>query len=128
MRRRPQFLLFLLAVVCLGIVGVLHAQSPPPAAPSPTPTCPNAPAARLIVRERARVATGDPRPLNMREGAGTAFARIAQIPANGVFYVLEGPECSQLYAWYRVDFNGVEGWIAEGDMTAYYVEVYPPGT
>lgn len=126
MRRR--LFLLLLACVSLGIASVLYAQSTPNVAPAPTPVCPNAPASRLIVRERARVATGDPRPLNMREGAGTAFDRIAQIPANGVFYVLEGPECSQLYAWYRVDFNGVEGWIAEGDMTAYYVEIYPPGT
>ena len=126
--RRVALFVSLLLMVCLGLAGVLQAQSTPTPAPSPTPVCPNAPASRLIVRERARVATGDPRPLNMREGAGTAFARIAQIPANGIFYVLEGPECSQLYAWYRVDFQGVEGWIAEGDLTAYYVEIYPPGT
>ena len=52
---------------------------------------------------------------------------IAQIPAGGVLYVLEGPNCGQNYAWYRVEFEGLAGWIAEGDDSAYFVELYPPG-
>jgi uncharacterized protein YraI len=77
--------------------------------------------------ERARVSLEDPRPLNLRDGAGTGSEIIGQIPASGVFYVLAGPQCSQSYAWFRVEYDDMTGWIAEGDTTAYYVEAYPPG-
>jgi hypothetical protein len=63
----------------------------------------------------------------MREAPGTGASVIAQIPAGGVVYVLEGPQCSALYAWYRVEYQGVAGWVAEGDDTAYFIEEYPPG-
>lgn len=110
------------AVVALGLVAA-NAMQPP----EPTAVCAPAPVSHLIVRERARVSLDDPRPLNMREGPGTAFDVITQIPAGGFLYVLEGPTCSQNYAWYRVEYDGREGWIAEGDDSGYYVEVYPPG-
>jgi hypothetical protein len=111
------------------IVAVMAQGQPlnPTPAPTPTPTCPNAPPTRLILHERARVATADPRPVNVRSSPGTNQPRIAQLPANEVFFVLEGPVCSERYAWYRIDHDGVMGWIAEGDTTSYYVEVYPPG-
>ncbi|MEP7290187.1 MAG: SH3 domain-containing protein [Chloroflexota bacterium] len=109
-----------LALLFVGL-GLVAAQV------TPTAVCAPAPPSRLILRERARVSIGDPRPLNLRSGAGTANDVIAQIPASGVFYVLEGPQCSQNYAWFRVEYNGVAGWVAEGDTTAYYVEPYPPG-
>jgi Bacterial SH3 domain len=95
--------------------------------PAPTAVCAPAPPSRLILRERARVSLADPRPLNMRDGAGTAHPVIAQIPASGILYVLEGPKCSQNYAWYRVEYQGLAGWIAEGDDKAYFVDLYPPG-
>jgi uncharacterized protein YgiM (DUF1202 family) len=117
-----RFTSLLLILVGLGLVAMT--ATPPP---TPTAACPPAPASRLILRERARVSVSDPRPLNLRSGAGTANDVLAQIPAGGVFYVLEGPECSQNYAWYRVDYRGIAGWIAEGDASAYYVEQYPPG-
>ena len=94
---------------------------------TPEPVCPNAPPTRLIVHERARVATEDPRPVNVRIAPGTENDRIAQIASNAVFFVLEGPVCSERYAWYSIDYEGTVGWIAEGDNTSYYVEVYPPG-
>jgi len=106
----------------LAAVVVVHSQTG-----TPEPTCPNAPPTRLIVHERARVATEDPRPVNMRSQPGTDNDRIAQIASNEVFFVLEGPICSERYAWYRIDYNDMIGWIAEGDNTSYYVEVFPPG-
>ena len=109
------------AAAALGLLGV---QDIPP---TPTAVCAPAPYSRLILRERARVSVTDPRPLNLRSGVGTGSDVIAQIQAGEIFYVLEGPECSQNYAWFRVEYNGRSGWIAEGDTTAYYVEVYPPG-
>ncbi len=114
------WLLALGVVIAAGVVA--QAQTT-----TPEPTCPNAPPTRLIVHERARVSTQDPRPVNMRAAPGTENDRIAQIPSNEIFFVLQGPVCSERYAWYRVDHEGTVGWIAEGDNTSYYVEVYPPG-
>ncbi len=120
--------LITLAVTAFLLVGVT-AKSSMQATQPPTPTaiCAPAPPSRLIVRERARVSLADPRPLNMRDGPGTAHPVIAQIPASSVVYVLDGPQCGQNYAWYKVEFEGQAGWIAEGDDRAYFVEVYPPG-
>jgi hypothetical protein len=125
MRRIAFTGLFLL----LGLAALIaSAQSTPPPDPaSPTPVCANAPLTRLIVRERARVAIDDPRPLNVRVGPGTSFERLAQLPPQSVFYVLEGPQCSERYAWYRIEAGDTIGWVAEGDLSLYYVEVYPPG-
>lgn len=94
--------------------------------------CDRTPPNRLIVRERGRVSDDDPSPLNVRAGAHTDFERIGQIPVGGIFYVLEGPECSPRYAWYQVEYrddNGelLVGWIAEGADDLYFVETYPPG-
>jgi uncharacterized protein YgiM (DUF1202 family) len=125
-----------LAVAWMETAPSIAAQAPrtpaptyimPTLPPSPTPICGLAPRNRLIVRERARVSIEDPRPLNIRAGAGTSFDVIGQIPTRGIFYVLEGPRCSQRYSWYRVEYGELTGWIAEGDDTAYFVEVYPPG-
>jgi hypothetical protein len=95
--------------------------------------CETAPPNRLIVRERGRVSADDPQPVNVREGPSTNFdPPIGEIPVGGVFYVLEGPECSPLYAWYRVEYQTgtgdlLVGWIAEGNSESYFVETYPPG-
>jgi Bacterial SH3 domain len=101
--------------------------SAPTAPPTPTSVCAPAPPSRLILRERARVSLADPRPLRLHDSPGTSTPVIAQIPASGVMYVLEGPTCGQNYAWYRVEYQGLAGWIAEGDDKAYFVELYPPG-
>lgn len=99
----------------------------PTAPPSPGATCPGTVPERLILHERGRVMDDDPRPLNLRREPNTGGRRLTQIPSLGVFYVLQGPECGEEYAWYFVEYNGFEGWIAEGDLTSYYVEPYPPG-
>lgn len=95
-------------------------------AATPTLACAGAPRTRLIVRERARVTMEEESPLNMREGAGTSFQVIAQLDPGEIVFVLEGPVCSQRYAWYKVEFDDIEGWIAEGNASIYFVEVYPP--
>jgi hypothetical protein len=95
--------------------------------------CDGTPPNRLIVRERGRITFDDPSPQNVRAGPGTIFdPPIGQIPAGGLIYVLEGPECSQRYSWYRVEYLKADGellvgWVAEGDDNHYFVETYPPG-
>ncbi len=82
---------------------------------------------RLIVRERARVSpTGDDSPLNVRSAAGTNADRIGNIPIGGVFYVLDGYVCTPRYTWYQVAYQGIVGWVAEGDNSVYFTEPYPP--
>lgn len=97
-----------------------------PPAPLP-PACPNAQPNRMILYERGRVTTDDPAPLNLRSGPRTSFDILETIPSGGVFFVLEGPRCSDQYAWYRVDYRGQQGWVAEGSAAAYFIELYLPG-
>lgn len=139
----------LITALLIAAIGLLPLAAQPPATvpaptrtPSPTaanetPTltvaCPDAPPNRLVVGERGRVVVDDPRPLNIRAGAGTSNAIIGQIPTQGLFVVLDGPRCSQRYAWYQVSYRDpatddtTDGWIAEGDVNVYFVELYPPG-
>jgi hypothetical protein len=122
MKRRLLAALLLCAFACVPLVLAQQRQ-----------VCENAPPNRLIVNERGRVSRDDPTPLNVREGPSTNFdPPIGLIPVGGIFYVLEGPECSPRYAWYRVEYirsNGetLTGWVAEGDSDGYFVETYPPG-
>ena len=95
--------------------------------PSPTPSCAAAPRTRLIVGERGQVSDDDTQVLNVREGPGREFTVLATLDVYDIFRVLEGPQCSGPYVWYRVRHNDLEGWIAEGDFGVYYVEPYLPG-
>jgi hypothetical protein len=109
---------------------VVPSDTPPLVTPTPrltaTPVCPAAPPTRLILNQRGRVLPDDPRPINMRAEPGTGSAMITSITIMEVFYVLEGPVCDGEYAWYKVQYQDDEGWIAEGDFSSYYVEPYLP--
>lgn len=77
---------------------------------------------RLTVGDTGRVRDEDPRPLNIRSGAGTGFDRLGQLLVNDQFLVIGGPVCEGGLAWYWIRYSGSrEGWIAEGD-TFYFVE------
>lgn len=133
---------FLLALAIIGM-GVVAAANPPAAlpqqegtpapfvvptlSPTPTPFCPELLRNRLIVYERARVTDDDPSPLNIRNGPGTTFDVIGQMPSGSVFFVLAGPQCSQRYPWYRIRYGAIEGWVAEGTASQYFVDIYLPG-
>ncbi len=95
--------------------------------PLPTSLCNGTPRQQLILQERGIVLPDDPRPVNMRREPGTDSPVVERIPVRGLFYVLEGPICEGDYAWFKVDYQGIEGWIAEGDQTSYYVAPYLPG-
>jgi hypothetical protein len=122
---RRWILLLALALVWSAMVPVL-AQPPTPAA-----GCVGLLPSRLILHERGRVARTDPSPVNVRSEPGTNAEINGQIPVGVVFFVLEGPECTQRYTWYRVkttiEGEGLAGWIGEGDANAWFVERFPPG-
>lgn len=91
------------------------------------PTCPNAPRTRLIIQERGRVTDDNDDTLNLREGPGTSFDVIAALNPLDQFTVLAGPACEGRFAWFRVRYRNLTGWIAEGDNELYYVEPYLTG-
>ncbi|GAB4513269.1 MAG: hypothetical protein OHK0046_13930 [Anaerolineae bacterium] len=100
---------------------VVTAQMPPP---SPV-LCPGTLPSRLFPGSGGVVSDDDSRRLNVREGPGLNFAQLDQMRVGEPFRVLEGPRCADDFAWYRVNYRGVlEGWIAEADSEAYFVE--PP--
>jgi hypothetical protein len=94
--------------------------------PLAAPVCPAAPRTRLILNQRARVLPDDPRPINLRGGPGTSNNTITSITILEIFFVLNGPVCNGDYAWYEVQYGDYRGWIAEGDLSSYYVEPYLP--
>ncbi len=87
-------------------------------------TCPEALPSRLIVGERGRVLPGDSN--NLRAAAAVAADRVGRIPPNGSFTVLDGPECHDGYAWWRVNYNGAVGWTAEGNQDGYWLGPLEP--
>jgi hypothetical protein len=117
-------ILGLVAAACSSNLAVLPDATPPPA--TARPNCPAAPPTRLILKQRGRVLPDDPRPINLRAEPGTGSDLITEITIMEVFYVLEGPVCDGDYAWYKIQYGGDEGWIAEGDFSSYYVEPYLP--
>jgi hypothetical protein len=96
----------------------------PTAPPPPTASCAGAPRERLIIGERGRVLPDDPRPVNVRRLPGTENRLVTTIPINGIFQVLDGPVCADGFQWYQVHYREATGWLAEGDLTSYYVEPY----
>jgi len=104
----------------------------PTAAPWPTLTphvyCDSSAESFLIVGERGRVRL---RPtaerLNLRAGPGRQFEALAQLAPLESFWVLDGPECGGPYVWYKVQYRGLEGWIAEGFEGQYFAEPWLPG-
>lgn len=94
--------------------------------PPPTPVCEGAPRTRLTNGERGRVLDDDPRPVRIRRLPSVETAIVASIPPDGIFFVVDGPRCEEGYAWYFVRYQRIEGWLAEGDATSYFVEPYPP--
>jgi uncharacterized protein YraI len=53
----------------------------------------------MIVAERGRVLDTDPRAVNVRAGPGTDFRILGRIEVEGLFYVLDGPDCADDYVW-----------------------------
>jgi uncharacterized protein YgiM (DUF1202 family) len=91
-------------------------------APTATPpsNCGTAPTPRLVVGKTARVTPGLPN--NIRSVASTSGVLLGQIPTSGIFTVLGGPQCSEGFYWWQVNYNGIVGWTPEGSNGQYFVE------
>lgn len=117
----------------MTIVGstTLEPTRTPGAFPSLTPHifCEGSPESFLIVGERGRVTqtSDDDETLNLRSGPGTNYQILEQIEPLESFFVLEGPQCSENYTWFQINYKGNVGWVAEGDEEQYYAEPYLTG-
>ena len=90
--------------------------------------CEDTPESQLIIGERGRVTkTDDDETLNLRSGPGIDYRILVQIEQLETFFVLDGIQCSDGYAWFQVNYEGRVGWIAEGDEDQYYAEPYLTG-
>jgi hypothetical protein len=83
-----------------------------------------APAPRLTAGGQGRVTPGLPNIIRNNPWKGSGSVSLGQIPAGGVFTVIEGPRCSNNINWWRVTYNGVTGWTGEGELSSYWVEPF----
>ncbi len=83
------------------------------------------PAPRLTLGAPGQVTPGLPNILRTlpRRGAGSLI--VGRIPGNGVFTVLNGPQCGpEGRWWWEVDYRGVVGWTPEGEGSVYWLQPY----
>ncbi len=100
------------------------AAQPTPAPATMMGQCPGFLPSRLSPNSWGRVLPGLPN--NLRAQPNLNATLIGQIPPGAVFQVLGGPVCADSTAWYQVYYNGIMGWTAEGQGTAYWLEPYTP--
>ncbi len=98
--------------------------------PYSNPLCPQPPEGilytqtRLTAEIQARVSPGLPN--NIRAEPNVNAARIGEIPAEGIFIVMNGPSCDdEGRLWWQVNYDGLIGWTAEGRGGEYFVEPLP---
>lgn len=105
-----------------GIVGADDiAVNNPPAEPI---DCSLAPPQRVSIGNTARVmpAAGN---LNVRTEPGADVVTIFN--GGTAFNVIGGPICHNGLFWWQIQRAAVQGWLAEGDSTEYYIEPYEGG-
>lgn len=80
---------------------------------------------RLNVGYSARVTTDSWLPNRVRAQPNLGGQVIGQIPAGGVVTVIEGPHCDNGITWWRVQYDDLTGWTAEGNgYDQYWLEPY----
>ena len=85
--------------------------------------CPGTLPSRLRVGEYAYVSLNPPLSNRVRRGAGKNYEVIGEIPPGKVMEILDGPQCSDNWAWWNVKdiTTGTIGWTAEGDNESYWL-------
>lgn len=86
---------------------------------NPDPNCPDAPLPRLIVGEQAIITAGASN--NVRDAASRSGNRIGSIAGGEVITVLDGPECSDGFNWWKIEYAGGMGWTVEGTLDEYWI-------
>lgn len=76
---------------------------------------------RLVIGRLGQVTSGAAN--NIRDSHATSANRIGRIPGGAQFTVLEGPECDDGYVWWRVNYEGLIGWTAEGGTDYFLIPI-----
>lgn len=88
-------------------------------------SCPNAPVTRLNVGETVKVSNTNNSTRNiLRNGAGKSYKALASMPAGTTMKIVGGPQCASNYVYWQVltdEFGS--GWTAEGDKSAYWLDL-----
>ncbi len=111
-----------------SVSGESFTRVPPPQAGVPTLTpappagvnCVGTVPTRLAPGMAARVTPGLPN--NLRTRPSTSAPRVGLIPGGAALTILSGPECGSGFIYWYVNYNGREGYTAEGDALNYFIE------
>jgi WD40 repeat protein len=102
--RRPAFLLI---CICLSFsISLVNAQE--------KIDCKGSMPTRLSVGQPARVT--DAYPSWIYSAASWDADEIERIESGEIIDIIDGPVCERLYTWWKVDYEGVVGWITEAFM------------
>jgi len=109
---RPFFVLCVLMLFGNAVVLPVHAQECLPT--------------RLTIGDEAQVTPGAAN--RIRSQATTSAEQVGQIPAGEVMTLLDGPQCAESFLWWRIRYDGIEGWTVEANATDYFIEPYADAT
>ena len=86
--------------------------------------CSGAPATRLHVGDRARVAMYPYENQRIRQDPSSGAAILTLFRPGTLMKILEGPVCANGWVWWKVQSytSGDIGWTAEGDSNSYWLE------
>lgn len=79
---------------------------------------------RLMVGYQGRVTPGEAN--RVRADAAPEAQLLGSIPPGGVFTVVDWERCGGGYYWWKVDYEGLVGWTAEGGEGVYWLEPLLP--
>lgn len=117
--------------------------TPSPIAPTQTPTSVPIPTTtgdacsavtlpgRLVVGQGGQIVSGDPASgltrVNVRQLPSLVSAIVGRLEQGMSFTVIDGPVCADRVHWFQVRYgeDNIEGWLAEGQNNAYFVEPLP---
>jgi len=84
--------------------------------------CPGAPEIKLAINNWVRVSVDPPQASRIRSTPGNSGQVLGEAQPGANLLILDGPQCANGYAWWHVrSLDGLEGWAAEGDTTAYWL-------
>lgn len=92
------------------------------AATSISGTCPGAPPTRLSIGMRAYVSFDPPDPNRVRTQPSRSADIVGDMMPGTKMTILDGPGCASNWVWWKVrSDDGLVGWTAEGDQSAYWL-------
>lgn len=98
-------------------------QAPSTAVVPDTYYCPGTPAIALQVGRQGRVTPGLAN--KVRNSPSLSAGQIGKIDEGEVFSVIDGPQCADGFTWWKVSYDGLEGWTASGTGADPWIEPYP---